>query len=177
VTDNTSDAAEADRALDAPPALVALQDVLYRGVQPPGGGAGKITICTLTGREIATVTHLVKHSPTGMGWGYLGSGASDCARSLLAAVIGEKLAVCVICAGTGQVVFGQNRPPRENDPTATLRACAFCDLGLDLPPAIYHRFKEQFVAVWDNEFGITRGAIVGWLRSTYPGRTWPTIVD
>lgn len=33
--------------------------------------------------------HIVKHSPTGMNWGYGGSGPSDLALSLLTAVFGR----------------------------------------------------------------------------------------
>ena len=34
--------------------------------------------------------HIVRHSPTGMAWGYGGSGPADLALSLLTEVIGEK---------------------------------------------------------------------------------------
>jgi len=34
-------------------------------------------------------THIIRHSPTGMNWGYGGSGPADLAFSLLVAVIGR----------------------------------------------------------------------------------------
>lgn len=36
--------------------------------------------------------HIKRHSPTGMNWGYYGSGPADLALSLLTAVVGKKLA-------------------------------------------------------------------------------------
>ena len=40
----------------------------------------------------ASVPHVVRHSPTGLGWGYQGSGPADCALSVLTAVVGAELA-------------------------------------------------------------------------------------
>lgn len=37
--------------------------------------------------------HIVLHSPTGMNWGYGGSGPADLALSLLAAVVGKNVAL------------------------------------------------------------------------------------
>ena len=163
-------------------APVELQDVCYTGVQPSGGGAGVITITTLTGQLIGLVTHVPKHSPTGMAWGFAGSGPADCARSLLAAAIGEKLAVCPLCEGTNKIIYlgegGTGRKARPGDPKAGITECEMCDNGLFLPrPMMYQEFKRVFVAGWGDTFVITRGAIIGWLRTRYPGHTWPTIVD
>ena len=47
-----------------------------------------------------------------MGWGYAGSGAADCARSVLIAALGEA-ARCQMCAGTGKVVY---RPDDGEEP-------------------------------------------------------------
>lgn len=157
--------------------LPVLQDVCYRGVQPPRGGPGLITVWTLTGGQIGTLPHFPKHSPTGMAWGYPGSGAADCARSLLAAAIGEQLAVCLVCRGTAKVVFAENRPPRDTDATSAIRTCVLCDAGLALPPRIYQEYKDVFVATWPDEFVTTRGAIVGWLKHRFPEHNWPTVID
>ena len=51
----------------------------------------------LTGK-ISTLRHHVKHSPTGMEWGYAGSGPSDTARSILIDVFGE-YSKCEMCNG------------------------------------------------------------------------------
>ena len=37
------------------------------------------------------VKHIIKHSPTGMAWGYGGSGPSDTARSILSLVLPEPI--------------------------------------------------------------------------------------
>ena len=39
-----------------------------------------------------TCPHAVRHSPSGPEWGYGGSGPADCARSVLRALVGEKMA-------------------------------------------------------------------------------------
>lgn len=38
------------------------------------------------------VTHVVNHSPTGMNWGYAGSGPADCALSILTDCLGPQQA-------------------------------------------------------------------------------------
>ena len=42
--------------------------------------------------ELRPLPHLVRHSPTGMAWGYAGSGPADLARSLLAHFLGGHVA-------------------------------------------------------------------------------------
>lgn len=39
-----------------------------------------------------TVQHVVRHSPTGLNWGYGGSGPADCALSILTDCVGEERA-------------------------------------------------------------------------------------
>jgi len=54
----------------------------------------EILVCTLDeeGKEIKSerLRHHVYHSPTGMNWGYGGSGPADLARSILWDVLGEE---------------------------------------------------------------------------------------
>ncbi|MDT7858216.1 hypothetical protein RQM47_16325 [Rubrivirga sp. S365] len=45
---------------------------------------------TLEGVAHASVPHVVRHSPTGIEWGYLGSGPSDLALSVLRPLVGER---------------------------------------------------------------------------------------
>jgi hypothetical protein len=45
--------------------------------------AGAVITVSDDGKAIRLLEHIVKHSPTGMGWGYLGSGPSDLALSIL----------------------------------------------------------------------------------------------
>lgn len=50
----------------------------YRGVN------GTIYIYSnVSSAPIGVVQHVIKHSPTGMSWGYGGSGPADCALSIL----------------------------------------------------------------------------------------------
>ena len=42
----------------------------------------------IDGRAVATLDHVVRHSPTGLEWGYAGSGPADLALSILARVAG-----------------------------------------------------------------------------------------
>jgi len=87
----------------AQPAPPAGADVIYHGYRRKTGGS-VIAIEDAGGAMTGVVRHVVKHSPTGMGWGYAGSGPADCARSLLIAALSET-ARCPMCAGTGKVVY------------------------------------------------------------------------
>jgi hypothetical protein len=46
----------------------------------------------IDGTARATVEHVVRHSPTGIEWGYAGSGPADLARSVLTALVGADTA-------------------------------------------------------------------------------------
>lgn len=156
---------------------VELPDVLYTGTQPPQGSAGVITVSELAGDQIGQVTHRPKHSPTGMAWGYGGSGPADCARSLLAHAIGDRLALCAVCGGHSTVVYHDATACPAQPGTPGAQTCPFCDHGLFLPSQIYQEFKRVFVVAFGDTFVITRKAIVAWLRTRYPGHVWPTIID
>jgi hypothetical protein len=54
----------------------------------------------VTGELIGSLTHLVRYSPTGFNWGYVGAGPRELARCLLAAVL-EAEANCPTCDGRG----------------------------------------------------------------------------
>ena len=66
----------------------------YRG-QPKksGGSIGPGTIKVLVddenGKREYTLTHIQKHSPSGLNWGYSGSGCADTAISILTDCVGE----------------------------------------------------------------------------------------
>ncbi len=47
---------------------------------------------TLEGEARASVPHAAQHSPTGIEWGYGGSGPADLARSVLLALVDERAA-------------------------------------------------------------------------------------
>lgn len=157
-----------------------LQDVLYVGKRPDGGGGpAVIAVTTLDGTPLGVVRHRIKHSPTGISWGYLGSGAADCARSLLAAACGDLFSICRTCQGTNKITYVDDgvRQTADGDDPAAVTSCDFCDNGLTIQPFVYQAFKQVFVAAWKDEFAISRNAIVGWLKATFPDTSWPTVIE
>lgn len=155
--------------------LVTLSDLVYLGHRAANGSPLFLSIHTLDGRQLGLLLHRPKHSPTGINWGYNGSGAADCARSLLAAAVGDTIAVCLICKGTAKIIYPGGGDPREARTGETGSDCGFCDHGLKIMPAVYQAFKEHFVARWDDTFAITRSEIITWLTQEYPQENWPHI--
>lgn len=91
----------------------------------------------------APLRHIVRHSPTGMEWGYGGSGPSDLALSILADYLGERQAVRRFIRPMGWMT--------ENEPMT----CRF-----------YQRFKWDFVARFDHQsWRLTGAEVAAWLRS------------
>lgn len=61
--------------------------------QPSAGDPDDVVLWrTREGTACASVPHVVRHSPTGIEWGYLGSGPSDLALSVLTALSDERAA-------------------------------------------------------------------------------------
>lgn len=120
--------------------------VTYRGYYRSGSG-GVIEALAEDGSTVAVVAHLPKHSPTGMSWGYHGSGPSDAARSLLIAAIGQA-ALCPLCHGSA---------PLD----------CLCDLGYRQIP--YHHFKDEVMARLADEWTLIRADIIWWLLKNAPG--------
>ncbi|GAA1624340.1 hypothetical protein GCM10009733_021260 [Nonomuraea maheshkhaliensis] len=147
--------------------MIAL-NVIYHGYRRAVGGSF-IAIETPAGEHIGVVRHLPLHSPTGLSWGYYGSGAADCARSLLIAALDDD-AACRCCKGTGNVVLdpGSGKElPYELGKAATynpelLFRCA-CEDGYRIGPSIYQAFKVAFVSQWGDEWRMPRSAILTWL--------------
>ncbi len=142
-------------------------DVTYEGLRPAGAGGGVITIVDSAGMVIGVVRHVPKHSPTGMQWGYGGSGAADCARSLLLAAIGDDAARCPTCAGRGRVAVlsaDDDVPfdPMVHSPDQAM-GCLDCD-GDGVRALPYQDFKFAFVAGWGDRWSMTRSAILTWLE-------------
>jgi hypothetical protein len=143
---------------------------VYRGFRREDGTA-EIAVEDEHGSTTGTVRHLPKHSPTGMNWGYAGSGPADTARSLLIDALGDD-AVCRVCAGTGRVVYvrdesGQALTPEPFDPCrhpwASHGWVCECDEGYRQLP--YPRFAAQFVTRWPVQWTMTRAGILEWIRS------------
>lgn len=56
---------------------------VYRGNNEGGSPASQHLITVCDGDDVAMLCHRVRHSPTGLSWGYGGSGPADLARSIL----------------------------------------------------------------------------------------------
>ena len=142
-------------------------DVIYHGFRREDGSS-VINVEDGEGTQLGVVRHLPKHSPTGMNWGFAGSGPADTARSLLIAALGDE-AVCPVCRGTGHVVYVRGADGLVAEPYDSVRhpwtrgggKCE-CDGGYRLLP--YPAFTGQFVTSWGEEWVISRAAILGWLE-------------
>ncbi len=63
---------------------------IYRGYSDQGDAANTVSVLVYEeGHEPYRLRHLIVHSPTGMSWGYQGSGAADLALSILADYLSE----------------------------------------------------------------------------------------
>jgi hypothetical protein len=60
----------------------------YAGERVLGRAVVTVHVLTAAGVTSYLLPHLVRHSPDGFNWGYLGSGPADLARSLLADCLG-----------------------------------------------------------------------------------------
>jgi hypothetical protein len=123
--------------------------IWYRGYYQVGC-AGVIEAVAADGSTVGVVAHLPKHSTGGMSWGYLGSGPTDAARSLLIAAIGQA-AICPLCKGGGA------------DPAT---GC-LCDLGYRVLP--YHAFKDEVMARLPEVWSLARADVIWWLLKNTPG--------
>jgi hypothetical protein len=149
------------------PALKADPGVTYHGYWSENDGS-MISVEDGRGTQIGVVQHLPKHSPTGMNWGYRGSGPADAARSLLIATLGDE-AACQVCRGTGRVVYIRENGDLVAEPFDPARhpwtrrgwQCE-CDGGYKRLP--YPAFTEEFVTGWGREWVMSRAAIFRWLE-------------
>ena len=103
------------------------RETIYHGLWRENGCC-EIAAEDEDGHRVGIVRHVPKSSPTGMNWGYAGSGPDDTARSLLIEVLGED-AICPVCAGTGRVVYV------EDDAEGMPRAEPFDPAGTHGPGA------------------------------------------
>jgi len=67
---------------------------VYRGYSDQGDASGPVSVLVYEeGHEPYKLRHLIVHSPSGMSWGYQGSGAADLALAVLADYLGEAAAI------------------------------------------------------------------------------------
>lgn len=154
-------------------------EVYYRGHGSAklGSGARLVTV-EQDGQVLGLLRHVVRHSPTGMTWGYGGSGPADLARSLLIDALGDQ-AKCGTCAGGGQLALShtggqdlvepydpiRHSPVDDGDGSRwELTGCWDCDGGLVHLP--YQQFKFDVVAgLPDPGWVLTRQQLLGWYNA------------
>ena len=75
----------------------------YIGQRPADDDVGdcKVVVITASGHSYL-LPHMVHHSPNGFEWGYLGSGASDLALSILQDHFGESKVVTIFRGKVGR---------------------------------------------------------------------------
>lgn len=65
-----------------------MSEKIYKGYRGPDWDDTSVMVCE-PGKRVRNLKHLVQHSPTGLEWGYGGSGPADLARSILGDAIGN----------------------------------------------------------------------------------------
>jgi hypothetical protein len=156
----------------------------YHGARLADGRVRIIAHDKQTG-ERYDLPHIKRHSPTGLEWGYAGSGPADLARSLLIDALGPA-AACPLCDGTVYVVWPGDLgdaavdpvpydPERDHDVAPELITDCFCDDGYRALP--YQKFKFDQVARWGDHWTITRAAVLRLLVWYYDGETPGWLLD
>ena len=146
----------------------------YHGARLADGGYRVIAHDKESGDRYP-LPHIKRHSPTGMSWGYEGSGPADLARSLLIDALGPA-AACPLCNGTGYVAWTEDLGDAAADPVPydaalhhdldrDLITDCFCDDGYRSLP--YQAFKREHVGQWGDHWTITRAAVLRWLVQSY----------
>lgn len=123
-------------AIEAPLAsrylLPDLPFIVYEGQRGPGDLDTRVTVAEFSRRRM--LEHVIYHSPTGLEWGYGGSGPADLALSILADYFGE-------------------RPTRRA-----------LELGEPRAWKLHQAFKWRFIATAEREgFRIKAQQIADWL--------------
>lgn len=131
--------------------------IRYLGCSLDQPGGGRLVIVEVDGECVGLLPHRVKHSPTGMMWGYAGSGPADLARSLLIHALGES-ARCFACGGGGGVGGGGSE-------------CGWCDGGWVVLSSTYQQFKFDVVADLPERWALSRADVLSWL-GRYSGGGW-----
>lgn len=153
-------------------------ELIYRGYGNDNAAGGRLVMIEVSG-DACPLPHRAKHSPTGMSWGYHGSGAADLARSLLIHALGDD-ARCPVCEGTAEVVYdveadadvpaGVAMAHRAGAESAQGRysevmGCCNCEDGCLVVPSLYQPFKRDVIArLPEAGWVLTRSEVLEWLR-------------
>ncbi len=119
---------------------------IYRGYSDQGGASGAVSLVVYEeGQEPYRLRHMIVHSPSGMSWGYHGSGAADLALSILADYLGETATI----------------PMHERYDHAIARRIEETGAWL-----LHQEFKRDFVATLPQDRNITIDGvdIAAWLE-------------
>jgi hypothetical protein len=142
-------------------------DVIYKGSHRGSSGPGPVWLERPDGELIGALRHVVHHSPSGLSWGYGGSGPADLARSILIDACPDEM-TCPSCKGTRRVVFVgaedvEPRPaPDDADPDEVVR-CMDCSDGYRWDR--YQDFKWEVIAGLPDEFTLSRAEVRAWFRA------------
>ncbi len=155
-----------------PPAHV---DRVYRGHWAPGGGL--VTIEDPDGTVTGVLTHVVRHSPSGLAWGCSGSGPADLARSLLIDALDDQ-ARCPRCAGSGvwDAALGVDlnlEALSDGARNELIVDCPDCDHGWNpVIGRIYQRLKIAVISTLppEGDWTLARGDILAFVADQAPRR-------
>lgn len=108
---------------------------LYEGKRE--GGAPYVTV---DGHPIDVCTDIKNHSPSGLEWGYIGSGCAQTALAIVSDHLEVKIAACTCCYSKRAKLY-------------EIRHEVECKLGgrLEILFRTYQRFKELFVARFEEK--------------------------
>lgn len=143
-------------------------DLVYHGYRH-GSSGPVVALESPDGTRVGILQHVVRHSPSGLNWGFHGSGACDTAWSLLIDALGDG-AICPSCRGTGRVVYVTRHGHCGAEPFDPGRhpwskhgwQCE-CSGGYRHLP--YGKFAGQFVARWGDEWSMSRSDVLSWLAA------------
>jgi len=141
-------------------------DMRYHGYHHGTSGVGMIAVEDAEGNTLGVVHHVVVDSPTGLSWGFVGSGPADTARSVLLAALDED-ARCQTCHGTGYLTADNADTIRRSAASTARTACTDCDRGYRHVP--YRLFTTDHVAHWGEQWCMTRQQVLDWLAAHHHG--------
>ena len=153
---------------DQPPTVAGDPERVYRGLWARDGGL--VTIEDADGTITGVLAHVVRHSRSGLAWGYSGSGPADLARSLIIDAL-EHEARCSTCAGTGiwDAALGLSVDADELTEEAHeefVGTCPDCDDGWSpLVGRIYQRLKIAVISTLppEGDWCMSRAEVVAFV--------------